>query len=443
MIKEIRLTNFKCFENETIFPLAQINLLTGINGKGKSSFLQSMLLIKQSIEQNQRANYLLLNGNCVHLGTRADVKNVHSLVDEPICFEFLYETTKEETRALQTPRNLLNSAIPAIENFTQRYSYYFTHPYYLKASDEKILIDKCNTIVSGNGILKEQKISLSRNFSLSRNWYHVTTTDEGTNEGINNLHHFSNFRPTTGGNQGIFNHSFTFIKYRFTFISADRIGPKDFYPKSNNHDDVAKNGENAVNILAKKQDSLVNDALYRGNNAQTLLDQTGEWLSYIFDTPNISIELDQTNPFFISLRFNINYASFLPSNVGFGYSYVLPVIVAALLAEQSRQSLIIENPEAHLHPRAQSRLTEFLAIVASCGVQIFIESHSEHILNGLRIATLKPEINIKNTDVSVLYFDNRVTQPIQIAIEPDGGINTWPDGFFDQNDKDYKILFGL
>ncbi len=427
MIKEIRLTNFKCFKNETIFSLAQINLLTGINGKGKSSFLQSLLLIKQSIEQDKHANYLLLNGNCVHLGTRDDVKNVHSLAEEPICFEFLYETTEKETMLLQ---KLLELSSPAIENFTQR------HSYYLKASDEKMLIDKCNTTVRGNGISQEQKISIS---SEKQGTYRLTTTDK---EGLV-YNAFTNFTPSRiRFASSRLNLNPTLI-YRFTFVSADRIGPKDFYSKSNNYDDVAKNGENAVNILAKKQDTLVNDALYRGNNAQTLLDQTGEWLSYIFDTPNISIELDQTNPFFISLRFNINHASFLPSNVGFGYSYVLPVIVAALLAEQSGQSLIIENPEAHLHPRAQSRLTEFLAIVASCGVQIFIESHSEHILNGLRIAALKPEIDLTNTDVSVLYFDNKVTQPIQIAIEPDGGINTWPDGFFDQNDKDYKILFGL
>ncbi len=73
MLKEIRLKNFKCFREETTFPLSTINLLTGINGRGKSTLLQSMLLMKQSVEHNEYTNKLILNGNCVNLGTYEDI----------------------------------------------------------------------------------------------------------------------------------------------------------------------------------------------------------------------------------------------------------------------------------------------------------------------------------------------------------------------------------
>jgi AAA15 family ATPase/GTPase len=75
MLTKITLENFKVFRHVTEFPLAKINLLTGINGRGKSSLLQSLLLMRQSIEHNENTTELILNGNCVHLGTWEDVKN--------------------------------------------------------------------------------------------------------------------------------------------------------------------------------------------------------------------------------------------------------------------------------------------------------------------------------------------------------------------------------
>ena len=120
-------------------------------------------------------------------------------------------------------------------------------------------------------------------------------------------------------------------------------------------------------------------------------------------------------------------------------------MVAGLTATQ-KHTLIIENPEAHLHPKAQARLTEFLARVAGCDVQIFIESHSEHILNAFCIAVASAETNLENDDVSVLYFkDTPEGAPncVQVPILPNGNIEEWHDGFFDQTNKDYKVLYGF
>ena len=120
---------------------------------------------------------------------------------------------------------------------------------------------------------------------------------------------------------------------------------------------------------------------------------------------------------------------------------VLPIIVSALIA-QPGEILIVENPEAHLHPKAQSKLAQFLAKVSSCGVQVFIESHSDHILNALRIAILDKIVT--PTELSILYFPQNLKQPIvQIPVQPDGGIEEWPEDFFDQIDKDFSRLFGI
>ncbi|MGH3693299.1 MAG: AAA family ATPase [Pseudonocardiaceae bacterium] len=89
-------------------------------------------------------------------------------------------------------------------------------------------------------------------------------------------------------------------------------------------------------------------------------------------------------------------------NIGFGFSYALPVIIAGLLAPGGGL-LLVENPEAHLHPAGQSRLGRFLARIAGSGVQVVLETHSDHILNGVRLA-VADERTINAHDVIVHFF---------------------------------------
>lgn len=131
------------------------------------------------------------------------------------------------------------------------------------------------------------------------------------------------------------------------------------------------------------------------------------------------------------------------TNVGFGVTYTLPILVA-LLASEPGTLILLENPEAHLHPKGQSKIGTLLALAASCGVQIIVETHSDHILNGIRVAANKGEINAE--DVKLHYFrreiqiDQAVTEVISSRLYQDGGIDKWPDGFFDQAEKDLMEL---
>ena len=137
--------------------------------------------------------------------------------------------------------------------------------------------------------------------------------------------------------------------------------------------------------------------------------------------------------------------TYRPSNVGFGYSYALPIIVSGLIAKPG-EILIVENPEAHLHPYAQAQMAKFLARVSASGVQVFIESHSETILNGLRIAVLDGVVTAD--DLNILYFSKSKGKDVEvenIPVQNDeyASIEHWPEGFFDQNDKDLQRLFGI
>ncbi|TGO03108.1 hypothetical protein PN36_12570 [Candidatus Thiomargarita nelsonii] len=117
---------------------------------------------------------------------------------------------------------------------------------------------------------------------------------------------------------------------------------------------VGVKGELTANVLYKKKDDLINDKLCLGEDAKTLITQTEAWLNEIFDGAKVEIPHSDTNILALFLNTSASRDRFKPINVGFGYTYILPIIVSGLIA--------------HLHPKAQSRLTQFLAKVSRCGV---------------------------------------------------------------------------
>jgi predicted ATPase len=126
------------------------------------------------------------------------------------------------------------------------------------------------------------------------------------------------------------------------------------------------------------------------------------------------------------------------TSVGFGITYVLPVLVA-VLSSKPGSLILIENPEAHLHPRGQVLMGELLARAASVGIQIVVETHSDHVLNGIRLAvhggTIEPDA------IAINYFSRiddkgRVRALVESPIlDKNGRLDRWPDGFFDEWEK--------
>ncbi len=424
MLTTIFLQNFKCFKEKTAFPLGRITLLTGINGRGKSSLIQSLLLFKQSLAINANQLHLYLNGEDVRLGTWEDLKNSDAPHSEPIEIGF---------------------EIPSF--FLTHYgnSVKLNRIFYKLIADEEN--DICASILGdiqieefwNNGIdsqLTEDKISRTMHLTPRLIEY---KGQKGNKLHSERLGHLKEIVPGNPKNPFI-DIPFSTIHY----ISADRIGPKDYYPRANHGSfvSVGAKGEFTASVLAQKQNEVVHDKLYIGKDAQTVLQQTEEWLRFVFGEARLTVEMQKD---IVYLFYNTKQTKhrYKPSNIGFGYSYILPIIVSGLIAKPG-EILIVENPEAHLHPKAQSLLLRFLAIVAETGVQIIIESHSEHILNALRIVAIDKEIQMTNKEIQILYFHDKAGKPFtEIPINEDGGIEVWPDGFFDQSDKDYKTLFGF
>lgn len=232
----------------------------------------------------------------------------------------------------------------------------------------------------------------------------------------------------------------------FDFISADRFGPKTFYHVDGNYsiNKVGKLGEYTGFLLGK----LKTDDIFLNDLNDELKSIFGfvEILPDHIDGANVSI-LEITN----SKTKSLGYKS--PVNMPYGVSYILPIIVSCLLRHPKRNEkqgikiienpvVVIENPEAHLHPKAQSRLGQFLAKMANEGIQIILETHSDHIINGIRIAIKNNKIS--NKDVLFNFFEkgDEVGQNtiMEIYSDEDGNLSEWPKGFFDQFENDLMDL---
>lgn len=391
MIRELQIQNFKCFQEKKTFEFSKLNLLTGINGRGKSSLLQSILLLSQSVDKANFKDGLVLNGKHIDLGNFDDIKNSETtqsdeifinLVFDQLSAEFLFSKNENDNMSANV-KGQINIDKPTIEHLD------FEKTEQLKDEDPVKSLQEIQESIPPKSFLY---------FDL-----------------ISKIH----------------------------YISADRLGPVKYVDKISFSDfiSVGSRGEFSLNVLAKADLPLVYDKLYLGVDSKSVIQQTQEWLSYILEGAKIDIKGRDNDSSILYMLINNknNSYKYRPTNVGFGYSYVLPLIVSGLIA-QKEEILIIENPEAHLHPRAQSRIAEFFSKVASCGVQVFIESHSEHILNGLRVSALDPKIDINNNELTIQYF-NESFDSDKLVMDEKGKIPNWPNGFFDQQELDLAEIF--
>jgi predicted ATPase len=116
---------------------------------------------------------------------------------------------------------------------------------------------------------------------------------------------------------------------------------------------------------------------------------------------------------------------------GFGYSQLLPILVRGLLL-QWRGTLVVEQPELHLNPALQVRLAEFLAAVTKTGRQVLVETHSEHLVNAIRVLAAEDETGAIADKSSILFVDSEGPRPVlrRLEVQPDGTVPDWPSHFF-------------
>ena len=376
MITKLYIKNFKS-HSRTNLEFSKLNILTGLNGMGKSSVIQTLLLLRQTFQKNMLEKGLELKSDLCNIGIAEDA---------------LYQSAEDD---------LIEFTLNFTNNEYRKWSFIVDDK---KLSDTFLKIKESDKIESDSDL---KTISLFNN--------------------------------------------------NFQYISAFRNGPVQNYEKDTSgvelfHQISVKEGR--CELIAHYLDFFryepVTDKSLKKNSDEDseLIIQVANWLKDI--CPEIGIHVEA---FESSYKINYNFSrgsqktptkKFKAINIGFGISYVLPIVVATLHAAED-SLLIIENPESHIHPDGQAKLMELICKAANAGVQFIIETHSDHIINGLLVATKKQLIEPNSSRV---YFFNRnitthATESIELPILPEGKIKRPPVGFFDRIEKDMEALMGF
>jgi predicted ATPase len=249
--------------------------------------------------------------------------------------------------------------------------------------------------------------------------------------------------------------------YSFQYLQAERTGPQDRYTKNpevvEEQLGLGSLGQYAVHFLHRYGDELkvTHEALKHPRaKSELLIHQADAWMSEI--APGVQLYTEEISNEEVRLSFQFatergKTNRLKPKNVGFGLTYVLPVIVALLTATPDKL-ILIENPESHIHPRGQVELGRLLAGCAQSGAQLFVETHSDHILNGLRLAVKEGLIDANK---AIAFFFKRNDEDNASQITPivvdtngklhrqtvDGTVSQLPKGFFDQWTSSMAKLF--
>lgn len=368
MLERLNLNNFKSIKEGT-FDLENLTLFSGLNGMGKSSILQALLLLRQSYEKHLLPNTgISLTGEYVRIGNGKDL---------------LFTDGDDE--------------FVDIEVYWPNSSLQFRFDYIEKSDLQPIVRKESNT----EGEPFEEALFTSS----------------------------------------------------FQYLSAERIIPKSTYDVSeyavNQRRSLGTKGEYTAHFLAEHGDAeIVIGALkHSQSSTNNLIDNLNAWMSEI--TPGTKViarlipEINQASLHYQFASSTDMTAQFRPENTGFGLTYVLPVVTAVLSARPG-DLLLIENPESHLHPAGQSLVARLISLASQNGVQIIIETHSDHFLNGVRTSVKTKNID---SDKVCIYFLSRDSESSEhavhieeVRIEPSGRIDYWPIGFFDEWDKSLTAL---
>lgn len=245
------------------------------------------------------------------------------------------------------------------------------------------------------------------------------------------------------------------------YLSADRWGPKILHPLDRHlgkFPSIGDHGEYVIGFLDELRNLIVPEHLHhRLAQGKTLAYQLTGWLNEIAPGIELLYETDSKRD-----AAHIEFNTFRPTNVGFGLSYCLPIFASILGmaatkpatgwetnwgAEWENQKgtrgmlLMIENPEAHLHPSGQTALGRLLALGAKCGLQLVIETQSDHLMDGIRLAVRDGELN--SDQVAFHYLTRTAEGETKIEspeLHSNGKLDFWPNGFFDQTLKNRTKL---
>lgn len=434
MLKKITATNYKSFRRLDV-ELSPITLFVGPNNSGKSSIISLIRLLSQTADSNDPNVRLLLNGALGDFGTYKDL--IHE---------------NETRRHLEIGFEIKPNSSHPIVTGSDKKNIKFNLQYKYRSALKEIILKKMECSGDNAHHLTAEFNEDSERFVVRRiGGVDIAQTSPASKlfRGFDLRNYLPRFYPgafadssdefskrayesakKSSRNAFIANDILQSMEY----VGAMRMPPSRTYLYTGERrQKVGANGEHAITMLAM-------DAMRKGSKSKGIRSGVIKWLNLAGIASDIKIVPLSDRYFEVHVQHPITkeYENF--ADVGYGNSQVIPILVGGLNTP-SGYPFIVEEPEIHLHPKAQAELGDFFVDLHKRGVQSIIETHSEHMI--LRLQTHIATGALRPSDVSI-YYVNPTVQGKELVklILNDKGVFAidWPGGFFPERLKEARNL---
>ena len=466
MLKRITVENFKSLKHLD-YSCSKLNLLMGLNGAGKSSFVQFLLFLREMGRLPCNPEYEIKDSATTSLGNIDDAIYCYGGEKATIRFSIDFTSRREgsfkfldlEDRGFDIIRGEPSECVYDGSEAPRPYKESsYSVDRFIIPKDSVEQGKKRGFTVWDAGVLKEyyssDEMKAARKFT--KEYGEWGGDDERRREEYLREYHApleaklkalekeTSDRNLANGSNAAYCDLWNYM----TFIEAYRIKPQELHTIGSEKE--SEGGDIVARLFRDGNREIVGKMLRSPlcPEKEHLIDQVNAWLQVVSPGARLEIEKKECADKEIFLQHvafdNGKGYKFKPQNVGFGISYVLPVITT-ILNSKPDDIVIIENPEAHLHPRGQAEMGNLIARAAAYGVQVFVETHSDHVINGIRVAVKRGIV--KPEDVNIAFFERKGHEIIaedgakrkeyyadvrNIKIDGNGSLSEYPEDFMDE-----------
>jgi len=425
MLTKLRTQNFKSWQDTGMMPISPIMGLFGKNSAGKTSILQLLLMCKKTVESSD-IKRVIDTGNddsYVNLGSYYDIIYNHQRI-YPLRFSFSWKLPEIISLSLLNTESTFEDKLLMIDSLTFEASISFESSIVVQEFAYSFQCDRGTNYKFG---MKRQR---ENEYQLIAEGYSVKSIASPSLPLPNPIKSYDFPKQTY-----LYYYNATFLtdlvlELEKLWQNLYYLGPLREYPKRSYYwtgtqpQDVGKRGELAIPALLASRTLSGNETL-EINVAEAL-----QKLGIIHD---FSLLKSPTNSYQLLVKPSPNSPEVLITDVGFGVSQILPVLVLCYYTPVG-STIILEQPEIHLHPSAQAGLADiFIDVIKTRNIQIIVESHSEHLLRRLQRRIAEEKQGFSQADAS-LYFcqmdQQGTSQLIPLELDDFGNINNWPVDFF-------------
>jgi predicted ATPase len=468
---KISIYNFKSIGSLANYEMRPLTILSGTNSSGKSSFIQLLLLLKQTLEKDSVESQLLLSGDLYKVLNYLDILKDRNR-ENKIKVEFEFSNLE-----LDKYKNY-----PVFDIYSALGNYNLVISITFDELPENDSIFVASFDVKFEPTESEIQVSYTRFENNNNSIFTVSTnrpilvtnnlTSRGNDVFVRKINYtaFIPFEleidttipkmdgfakesskisskevPKLDGIKAILKDFFAKLNY----VGSYRKDPQYSYLENKKSYSVGIDGANAAEVLCELKDKRVtfykidesNEGFNLIKTEDSFLNAVKYWLCDRFKLCSNIYSIKESDSFVIYVESVSGIISTI-KHVGFGISQVLPIILEGLRISND-ETLILEQPEVHLHPKVQSNLTDFLISLVEQGKNVIVETHSDHLITRLRRRIAEDLSNQLDEKVLLTFVEVGTTDVLfrNITIDDFGVIELpYPEGFIERTDTELKAI---